>query len=374
MLEVDREQVLAYRIAAQGLHRDEPDPAALAVFDLGLQNTQGETAALSLAARVDSPVTEESLVDDPRFVLAWTHRGAPHFHRRDELLAVIAGLVPLDEADAMARMQWQRRQVEAAGMSATDGLFAAASAIREVVDKPMTKGAVSTAVTKIIPAGLSYWCRGCQATHILEQVMRLATVHGGARLEAGVSPATLAPIEGRPRMRTKPDPAAATAIVAAYLRLHGPATPSEAAGFVGTTTTAAKRMWPGELTEVRVAGCRAFLATEDIPRLAEPPEPDLVRLLPPWDPFLQSRDRAVLVPDKALQKEVWRVIGNPGALLVHGELAGTWRTKGSGRKRLDVTISPFWSLTAPVRKLAEAEAERVAVARGFPDLRVSFNS
>src|SRR5207245_1913720 len=134
----------------------------------------------------------------------------------------------------------------------TDGLFTAARAIRKVVGKPMTKGAVSTAVTKIIPAGLSYWCRGCQATHILEQLMRLASVHGGARLEAGVSPATLAPIEGRPRMRTEPEPAAATAIVANYLRLHGPATPSEAGGFVGTTATLAKRMWPHGLTEVRV--------------------------------------------------------------------------------------------------------------------------
>src|SRR5689334_2014808 len=97
MLEVNREQVLAYRIAAQGLHRLESDPAALAVFDLGLQSTQRETAAISLAARVTGELTEESLADDSRFVLAWTHRGAPHFHRRDDLMTVTASLIPLDE-------------------------------------------------------------------------------------------------------------------------------------------------------------------------------------------------------------------------------------------------------------------------------------
>ena len=392
MLEVDRAQVLAYRIAAHGLHRDEPDLAALAVFDLGVQSTQRETAAIALAARVAGGITEESFVDDPRFVLAWTHRGAPHFHRREDLPAVTRALVPLDETDATNRMLFQRKMVEAAGISATEGLFTAARAMREVVDKPMTKGAVSTAVTKIIPAGLSYWCRGCQATHILEQVMRLAAIHGGIRLAAGISPATLAPIEGRPPMRTKPDPAAATAVVADYLRLHGPATPADAAGFVGTTTGLAKRMWPDGLTEVRLKGVRglapsrglgvappedagrkAFLPEPAVPLLEAPPEPGIVRLLPPWDPFLQCRDRGVLVPDRDLQKQVWKIIGNPGALLVHGEIAGTWRAKASGRNRLDVTIGPFWSISPAARKEAEAEAERVAAVRGFPGLRLTWS-
>jgi len=364
---VDRQQVLAYRIAAQGLHRTEADAAKLAVFGLGVQNTQRDTAAIAVAARC-----EQSFVDDSRFVLAWTHRGAPHFHRAGDLPAVTRALIPLDETDAMARMQWQRKQVEAAGMRATEALFTAARAIRDVVDRPMSKGAVSTEVTKRIPAGLSYWCRGCQATHILEQLMRLAAIHGGARLEADVNPATLAPVGGRGRMRTKPDPAAATAVVAAYLRLHGPARPAEAAGFVGTTTNTAKAMWPADLAEVSVDGKKMFLAREDLRLLENPPEPDVVRLLPPWDPFLQSRDRALLVPDKARQKEVWKILGNPGALLADGEVAGVWRTKGSGRKRLDFTITVFDGLAAPARKAAEAEAERVAKVRGFSDLRVRW--
>jgi Winged helix DNA-binding domain len=313
-------------------------------------------------------------VEDSRFVLAWTHRGAPHFHRANELPAVRAALVPLDETDAMARMLWQRRQVDAAGMSATDGLFTAARAIREVVDKPMTKGAVSTAITKIIPPGLSYWCRGCQATHILEQVMRLAAIHGGARLVAGASPATLAPIEPRPRPRLKPDPQASCAVVLNYLHLHGPATAGDAAGFAGTTTKTVQGNWPEGLTEVRVAGRKSFLPSADLPRLENPPDPDLVRLLPPWDPYLQSRDRALLVPDKAQQKEIWKIIGNPGALLADGEIAGSWRTKASGRKRLDFTFKQFWTLSPPVRKATEAEAERVAAVRGFPDLRITWAS
>jgi hypothetical protein len=373
VLDVDRRQVLAYRIAAQGLHRDETDAGGLAVFDLGVQDSPRDTALLALAARLAGNVTEESLMDDPGLVLAWTHRGAPHFHRTGELPAVTAALVPLDEPDAMARMGWQRRQVEEAGMGATDALFTAARAMRKAVGKTMTKGAASTAVTRLVPGPLCYWCRGCQATHILEQLMRLATVHGGIRLEAGVSPATLTPIEGRSAISTKPDAGAATAVVRAYLRLHGPATRSAAAGFIGTTKSAVGAMWPEGLAEVRVDGKAAYLPAERFAELENPPEPDLVRLLPPLDPFIQARDRDVLVPDKARQKEVWKIIGNPGVVLADGEPAGTWRTKASGQKRLDFTISPFETLPPAARKAADAEAARVAAARGFPDLRVTWS-
>jgi len=78
-----------------------------------------------------------------------------------------------------------------------------------------------------------------------------------------------------------------------------------------------------------------------------PAEPDVVRLLPPLDPFIQARDKGLLVPDKVRQKEVWKIIGNPGVLLADGEIAATWRTKATGRKRLDFTISAFETLPPP---------------------------
>ncbi len=372
MLEVDREQVLAYRIAAHGLHRDETDPAAAAVFDLGLQDSQRDTALLALAARLDGEVTP-AVWDDPRFVLAWTYRGAPHFHRRAELDAVRAALVPLDESDAMSRIVWQRRQVEDAGMSAVDALFTAAKAIRKVVTGVMTKGAVSGAVTKLLPDGLSYACRGCGVVHIYEQLMRVAAIHGGVRLEAGATPATLAPLERRGAVRTSPDAKAATRVVEGYLRINGPAAPGDAAVYVGTTRADVDAMWPADLAEVRVDGKPRFLPRDRLSLLENPPEPDVVRLLPPFDPFVQARDKALLVPEKARQKEVWRMLGNPGALLADGEIAGIWRSKASGKKRLDFTFKPFDVVRPAVRKAAEEEAARVAAAREFPDLRVTWS-
>jgi hypothetical protein len=358
---VDRRQVLAHRIAEHGLHRSTKDVADLAVVRAGLQDSMRDTALLAAVARLDGPV---SLVDDERLVLAWTLRGAPHFHLRSDLPELTRALLPLDDADALARMLWQRKELAATGLAAAEVVATTAKAIREVVTKPMTKGAVSTAVTKRLPPAFSRWCRGCNATHIHEQLMRISALPAGVRLVTGASPATLAPLEGRGRMVSKPDPAAATGVISAYLRLNGPAAPGDAAEFAGTARAVVDRTWPADLAEVRVEGKVRYLPADLLPALENPPEPDLVRLLPPWDPFIQARDKALLVPDPARRKEVWKMLGNPGVLLADGDIAGTWRTKSGGAK-LTFTVTPFDPLRPAVREAAESEAARVAAARGF---------
>ncbi|MGW3958740.1 DNA glycosylase AlkZ-like family protein [Amycolatopsis sp. NPDC005003] len=357
---MDRRQVLAYRIAEHGLHRSARDVADLAVVRAGLQDSMRDTALLALVARLDGPVS----LEDDRLVLAWTLRGAPHYHLRPDLPEAIRALVPLDDADALARMLWQRKEMAATGLAATEVVFTAAAALRKVVTKPMTKGAVSTAVTKALPPSFSRWCRGCNATHIQEQLMRIAAPLGGVRLVAGVSPATLAPLEGRGRLRKTPDPAAATAVIERYLRLNGPASPGDAAEFAGTARAVVDRTWPADLVAVDVEGKTRHLPADRLPALENPPEPDVVRLLPPLDPFIQARDKALLVPDPLRRKEVWKMLGNPGVLLADGDIAGTWRAKSSGAK-LTVTLTPFDPLRPAAREEAEAEAARLAAARGF---------
>jgi hypothetical protein len=366
---VDRRQVLAYRIAEHGLHRSGRDLADLAVVRAGLQDSVRDTALLAAVARLDAPV---SFGDDERLVLAWTLRGAPHFHRRADLPGVVRGLVPLDDADALARMLWQRKDLAATGLAATDVVFTAAAAIRKVVTKPMTKGAVSAAVTKVLPPAFARWCRGCGATHIHEQLLRIAAPHAGVRLVTGATPATLAPLEDRGRPRRTPDTAAATAVVASYLRLNGPASPGEAAEFAGTARAVVDRTWPADLAEVRVEGKVRYLPGSRLRALENPPEPDVVRLLPPLDPFVQARDKTLLVPDPARRKEVWKMLGNPGVLLADGDIAGTWRAKASGAK-LALTVTAFDPLRPADREAAEAEAARVAQARGFAKHTVSWS-
>jgi hypothetical protein len=90
------------------------------------------------------------------------------------------------------------------------------------------------------------------------------------------------------------------------------------------------------------------------------------------DALLQARDRDLLVPDKKRQKEVWKVLGNPGVLLLDGEIGGVWRAKMAGKKRVDLTVTPFGSLPAMARRAVETEAAEVARARGASDASVTF--
>lgn len=360
---VDRAQVLAYRVAAQGLaERGGARPSELAVLDLGVPDVPYGSARLALAARTSAPL------DDDALTLLWAARGAPHLQRTADLEHLALALWPLSDADATARFATTNlKEGGALGLSA---FTSAAEALRAVVVEPMTKGDVSTAVSARVPEVLTYWCRSCDAQHISGGLFQQVGLPGGVRLEPGSSPTTLAPLAGWPGV---PDRAQDTAsLIRAYLRLLGPATPSAVAGYLGTKPSEVRTVWPDDLTEVRVDGGRAWLPADrvDVLRAAEPA--GSVRLIPPSDPYLQARDRDLLVPERDRQKAVWRVLGNPGALLVDGELAGTWRAKLGGKSRLAVSVTPFAALPSRTRKSAAAEAQLVAAARSAPDVQVTF--
>jgi hypothetical protein len=241
--------------------------------------------------------------------------------------------------------------------------------MHEVVTASISKGEVSTAVSARVPASLTHPCRACDAVHISGGLFQQVGLAAGVRIEPGGTATMLAPLAGWPGV---PAEAAGTgAVIAAYLRLLGPATTAEAAKFLGTRQTELRKVWPaGELAEVSVDGRRGWLPADRVDALRSAPAPELVRLLPPLDPFLQARDRGLLVPDKKRQSEVWRVLGSPGALLVDGEIAGTWRARVAGRGKLELTVTAFAPLRAAVRRAVEEEAGRVAAARGASQVRV----
>jgi hypothetical protein len=110
-----------------------------------------------------------------------------------------------------------------------------------------------------------------------------------------------------------------------------------------------------------VDGERRWALAADVGRLTGGPVPT-TRRLGPFDPFLQTRDRSLLVPDDAQAKDLWRTLGRPGALLVDGEVAGTWRPRTTGR-RLIVQLQPWRDLSGAARTAVGEQAERLAACR-----------
>ncbi|HZC26202.1 MAG TPA: crosslink repair DNA glycosylase YcaQ family protein, partial [Actinopolymorphaceae bacterium] len=253
---VSRTQVLAYRTAAHGLDRTEADPNRLGVLDLGIQHgTQAATVRVALNARLPQPpIGSDDPMADDAFALLWSFRGAPHLHRRADLRALVAALWPLSDADAMSRLPAERAAMKAAGISGLAAYTAVAKALRAVVTKPMEKGAVSAGVTARLPAAYSYACRACASTHVSGGIFQLAGLPAGVRHVPDRSPLTLRPLEGRPAIPTQAEGTAE--VVLAYLRLHGPATVSEVASYLGTTQAHVRPIWPDGLAEVSVDGRR----------------------------------------------------------------------------------------------------------------------
>ena len=361
-MKTTRAQVLAYRVRAQGLLRAGSDLTALDVLDLGVQEAMGHPAAAAFDARLKDTPAPDAFGPGRPLALVWSLRGSPYVHRRTDLDALAAALYPLSEADATARLNETGPSVAKAGIAGMQQFELAVEAMAATVSEPTAKGAASTAVTTLLPDVMGRDCRACKARHISDSAMRVSALIAGLELQPGTAPPVLLP-RAKAKRPAKPDTGALATLIEAYLRLLGPATSKEVADYLDVRRADLERHWPADLEKVDVDGATAWITPAAGKALAKAKPVEVVRLLSGFDPYLQARDRDLLVPDKAAQKAMWPVLGRPGVLLVDGEVLGVWRPKSSGAK-LTLTVEAFAPLPASTWAKVETEAGRVAAVRG----------
>jgi len=173
--------------------------------------------------------------------------------------------------------------------------------------------------------------------------------------------------------RPEVDPAGTRSELARrYLHALGPGTPARFAAWAGVSARAAVSRFDalGEsLVPVRTPIGDAFVLASDEALLRVPDgAPAPARLLPSGDLFylLQGADRELLVPDPDRRASLWTSRVWPGAVLVDGDVAGTWRRAGAS-----VTVQPWRRLTREARAAVEAEAATLPLpeAHGEVDVR-----
>ncbi|GAA1578638.1 crosslink repair DNA glycosylase YcaQ family protein [Actinomadura kijaniata] len=358
--ELDRRSVLARRAEVQDLISPARRATDVRGLGIGLQDTPRGSGLAGVRARTAQPAAEVGrLLDGGPLVLAITVRGAPHVLARAGLGLLTAALVPLQESEA------EEVATVAAAMRAVAG------------GRPVSRPELSGALNDRVPDTSRSWCERCGAVHVREELFRRATLHAGLELDPNESsPVVFRPVTGAAGAGHEGAEARAE-LVRRFVHLLGVTRPDELAAWLGYRPGEARRLWDlvaGELLPVQVEGRRRWALASDLDALrgAAGAGAGGVRLLPPSDPYLLG-DRALVVPDRAHQRLIWRAVANPGVLLADGEIAGLWRHRMTGR-RLAVAVTPFTALASSRRAGVREEAERVAALRGADRVELTFDS
>ena len=325
-----RAQILAFRRRAGAL--DERLPAGARSLRraawAGLQDSMPRAALLSIHARVAG--TKAAAWEHPSLAQIW----GPRYNvfvvaERDRALFTL-GRLP----DAAAGRH--RAETAAERLNALLG------------DTRMTYGAAGRALG-VHPNSLRYGAT----------TGTIALRWDGARLPVvwAVPRPSIDPLDARVELARR------------YLHIFGPGTSSAFAKWAGVharSATAAFDVLRASLTPVRTPIRDAWVLAEDEAAFrAGPGAVAPARLLPSGDAYylLYGSDRELLVPDTAQRNALWTSRVWPGAVLVDGEIVGTWR-----RAHHEVAIEPWRRLSRAARGAVEAEA----VSLPLPDVTRSI--
>jgi hypothetical protein len=347
---LDAERILAFRLARSGLadrDRGLVDAAACPASDFSR-----DAALLALAARSDAVTREayDEAVDAGELVVGYAIRAAIHALAPADHALYGRALIATDDRELATQMGQQiKRLSKEKGFAPTTALAEVTAATQEALsDRPLDRNELHEELRQRVSEDLMPWCEGCQSHHVAPMLWRYATVQAGARLDA----------QRRYTLAAQDDAPTPSDAVRRFLHFYGPAGPADFAEWAGVAKPHGQRLWDEVELQETDAG---WILPEDAQALESPPTTEGIRLLPPGDPYLQKANRALLTPDPALAKRMFRPIASPGAVLRDGRVAGLWRGRAKGRK-LDVEVEELERLPRPQ---LEAEAERVAQLRGY---------
>ena len=351
------QQILAFRLARSGLAaRDAKDLAEAAACPAS--DFSRDAALLAIAARLEGLTREryDEATDSGGLVVAHIVRGAIHALAPQDLALYGRALIARDDDELGQQLGRQVQRLAAEqGFAPGDALAEVAEATRDALSggRALGRNDLHEALRERVRADLMPWCEGCKSHHVAPMLWRYASVQAGAGLDSE-----------RRYVLIKPGRAPAAAEAARrFLQFYAPATSGEFADWAGLARSHAERLWQeleDDLEEVAVGKRRAWVLRADAGALDEPPAAAGIRLIPPGDPYLQKPNRALLAPDDALRKRMFRPVASPGAVLKDGRLAGLWRVRAKKRKA-EITVE---RLRRVARAGLEQEAQRVAELRG----------
>ena len=314
-LDLTRSQILAFRRRVGALDERLP-PGSRSLRRAawaGLQDSMPRAALLSIHARVDR--TRPSTWEDPSLVQLWGPRFSAYVVGARDRAVFSLGRLPDDaRGRGIAEDVAGRLHAFLAGRSMTDR--EAGHGLGEHPNRLRYAAPTGTVLIR--------W-EGARAPTVWT-----------------VPPPEVDPHDARRELARR------------YLHVFGPTTPEAFAKWAGIAPSQARAGFEalaGSLTPVRTPIGEASILSGDEPLFRAPATaPAAARLLPSGDAYflLQGADRELLVPDASCRSQLWTPRVWPGAVLVEGEVVGTWR-----RAQAELTIQTW-------RRLSRAECAAVA--------------
>ena len=391
---VSRDDVVAFRLGAHHLVERQGVDALLDVAgSCAVQNSPPGSALQALHARVQGVTPElldKAIAEQKSLLQTWSVRGAPYWFPTTDAAVFTTGVLPTTESARRRLILGVEQALDTLGLSLAEAVELTRAEIRGVLSgRRLTideLGAeLARRVADVLPTARRKAWRS-EGPYAANQPFGEAVVHFCLRILTLEGVVCFAPRAGNkapfvlvdewlghPLPETAPETARAE-LLRRYLRCYGPSTRKDFAAWLGVATGDVDPWWrliEDHLTEVDLGG-PAWLRTEDLDALRSAQLPTGVRLLPPKDPYTQLRDRETIV-DKKYHREVWKTVGDPGTVLVDGEIAGIWRPRKNGR-RLTLTVTTFRPLPASRKKQVRDEAEQLGPLRGASSLTVELEA
>jgi hypothetical protein len=334
-LRVTRQQILRFRRQVGALDERMPmgSESLRRAAWAGLQDSMPRAALLSLHARVEG--VEASTWEDPSLAQLW----GPRYHtyvvaKRDFALFSLGRLPDNAKSRLRAERMAERLHAQLDGMRVTDREVAGALGVGNSIRYAATTGTVAIR-----------W-EGARAPTVWTVVA------------AEVEPAE-----------------ACRELARRYIHIFGPATDvgfARWAGISRRSAAAAFASLEASLLPVRSPQGDEWLLAEDEPAIrAGEGAAAPARLLPSGDSYflLDGAERELLVPRKDQRRRLWTPRVWPGALLVEGEVRGTWR-----RGHHTVRIDAWARLARGTREAIEAEAKALPLPGVERPIEVVWNT
>jgi hypothetical protein len=329
-LRVTRQEILAFRRRVGALDERMPmgSQSLRRAAWAGLQDSMPRAALLSMHARVDG--VEPSTWEDPSFAQLWGPRYNTYVVAKRDFALFSLGRLP-DNAKNRLRAERMAERLHARldGTRMTDREVGLGNAVRYAA----TTGTVAIR-----------W-EGARAPTVWTVVA------------AEIDPAD-----------------ACRELARRYLHIFGPATVGGFARWAGISRRSATDAFAsleGSLLPVRSPLGDEWLLAEDEPAIhAGETVAAPARLLPSGDAYflLDGAERELLVPREDQRQRLWTPRVWPGALLVEGEILGSWR-----RAHHTVRIDAWTRLSRGTRESIEAEAKALPLPGVDRPIEVVWN-